>query len=320
MNETSSGAFGGAASGATAGASVGGVPGAIVGAVVGGIGGALSGRAKSKAAKRKLKMMQQALRMYQAGSTDAFGNTLSANPSGRWSYNLSPATQASVVGANSAMREQGSYKPKSFSNIFNDNMFGTSYALNSTANNSQSNAMRRALQEGSNIGVISTAYNNNRMNKMRDSMYNAYQNATNYNNYNAQNRENLGKSAYYAQLPVNTIQANLQDMVNNLNKTEMEQMNSMAGAAADKTLAGRSTFADLLKYTGGAISGFGQNAQQQDNFNKILKLYKDYYNNNNVVSNTPQYLQQGNSFISTKTNNDLATNKLLEAILRYYNG
>lgn len=270
------GAMNGAASGAAVGTSV--MPGwgTAIGAVIGGIGGALGDKAKSKAAKRKLKMMQQALRMYQAGSTDAFGNTLSADGSGRWSYNLTPSTQYAVNGANAAMRELGSYRPKSFSSLLGNTFLGNNFANNYTANASQSNAMRRALQQGSNIGVISTAYNNSKMNDMRKNLSDSYQTAQNHDQYNANNRRTLGESAYYTQLPVNTIQSNLQDMVNNLNKTEMDQMNAMAGAGAAKTLAGRSTTANMFKALGGGINAYDQNQQQKAMYDRILSLYEKY--------------------------------------------
>lgn len=250
--------------------------GAVAGAVASGIGGALSDRAKSKAAKRKLKMMQQALRMYQSGSTDAFGNTLSANSNGKWSYNLTPSTQSAVNGANASMRELGSYRPKSFSSLLGNNFLSNNFANNYTANASQSNAMRRALQQGSNIGVISTAYNNSKMNDMRKNLADSYQTAQNHDQYNANNRKALGESAYYSQLPINNIQSNLQDMVNSLNKNEMDQMNAMADAGANKTLAGRSTTANMFKALGGGISAINQNQQQKDMYNRILSLYEKY--------------------------------------------
>lgn len=252
--------------------------GAIAGAVASGVGGALSSRAKSKAAKRRLKMMQQALRMFQAGSTDAFGNTLSANSSGRWSYNLNPSTQQAVNGVNSALRSMGDYKVKSFNDILYDNLFGTAFSNNATANASQSNAMRKALQQGSNIGVISTAYNNNKMNTMRNRFQNSYNNALNYNGINAQNRANLATGASSMIKPIASIENNLQDMVNNLNKAEMDQMNRIAGAAADKTYAGRMTAAN-------ALSSFGNLLSTSNHFNNNNLGSIENYNNSSSINN-----------------------------------
>jgi len=304
MYETSSGAMNGATQGATAGSTFG--PwGTAIGAVVGGIGGALGGRAKSKAAKRRLKLMQQALRMFQAGSTDAFGNTLSADGSGRWSYNLNPSTQQAVNGANSALRSMGDYKVKSFNDILYDNLFGTAFSNNASANASQSNAMRKALQQGSNIGVISTAYNNNKMNTMRNKFQNSYNNALNYNGINAQNRANLATGASSMIKPIASIENNLQDMVNNLNKAEMDQMNRIAGAGADKTYAGRMTAANALSDFGDIISRFSN----QPNTGSI-----ENYNNSSYNANKDELINALIASILTNNSNNINQQEALQLL------
>lgn len=274
--------------------------GAVAGTVANGVGSALSSKARAKAAKRRLKLMQQALRMFQNGSTDAFGNTLSANRDGRWSYNLSPSTQQAVNGVNSALRSMGDYRVKSFNDILNDNLFGTAFSNNATANASQSNAMRKALQQGSNIGVISTAYNNNRMNRMRNNLQNSYRNALNYDTINSQNRMNLANGASSMMRPITNIENNLQSMVGNLNKPEMDQMNKIAGAAADKTYAGRMTAAN-------ALSGFGNSfmdALNSSGGNGSLGSVENY-NNSSVMNGRDDLINALVASVLTNNSNNI---------------
>ena len=130
------------------------------GAIASGIGGYKKDKAASEAAKQRLRAMQKALQMYQIGSTDAFGNTLSAGKDGRWKYDLSLPTELQKIAAENAMRRVSSHQNVGPMDLIKQNKFGMNRAMNDTANASQGAAMKNALRSGSNIGAISTAFNN----------------------------------------------------------------------------------------------------------------------------------------------------------------
>lgn len=276
----------GAASGATKGAAAGsalGPWGALAGAVVGGIGGYMSGSAKKKAEKERIKRLTQALRMFQAGSTDAFGNTLSADKTGRWNYKLSLPTQQAVNGANKILLSMGTYNPKLSSQIRNENLLANTIANGEIARANQAAAMKQGLRSGSNLGYISNAYTKNRDKNIRNSLLNAQKSAANPSLYNANVIAQLGQATGTAMQPVNSIQTNLKDMVNTLNVQEMNQMNKIAGASANPYLHGQ-VEADLMKGVGTAIGDYTTNSQQQQDNQQLLNLLeKKYTNNSNVV-------------------------------------
>lgn len=247
------------------------------GAVLSGIGGALSDKAKSKAAKQRLKAMQKALQMYQVGSTDAFGNTLSAGKDGKWGYKLSVPTMMAKHGAEKSMVDLGTFTPKNYSQTLGQNLYGLSQANQQTAQANQAAAMKNAMRTGSNVGLISSAYNQSNMNNMRNAYNSAFKNAANWQNIGANTKNNLANVANNSMQPVNGVQNNLQGMVNSLNKTQMDQQNQIAGAQYDKTLAGRMTAANMFTAAGGAMSGMGQNKQKQQNFDKYLGLLSSIY-------------------------------------------
>jgi hypothetical protein len=247
------------------------------GQVLSGIGGALSDKAKSKAAKQRLEAMQKALQMYQVGSTDALGNTLSAGKDGRWSYNLSTPTKMLQSGINKSMIDLGNFQGKNQSDYLAQNFAGLTTANNRVAQANQSAAMKNALRTGSNVGLISSAYNQANMQNMRNAFNNAYKNSTNWQDINANTKNNLATTLNNSMQSMNNIQGNLQNMTNSLNKTQMDQQNAIAGAQYDKTLAGRMTAANMFTAAGGAMSGYGANKQKQNNFNNYLATIKSIY-------------------------------------------
>lgn len=247
------------------------------GAVLSGIGGALTDKAKSKAAKQRLEAIQKALQMYQVGSTDAFGNKLSANKDGKWGYNLSTPLQAAKSGAEKSMIELGNFTPKNYSQTLGQNLLGLSQANQQTSQANQAAAMKNAMRTGSNVGLISSAYNQANMGNMRNAFNSAFKNASNWQNIGANTKNNLANAANNAMQPVNSVQNNLQNMVNNLNSTQMEQQNKIADAQFDKTLAGRMTAANMFTAAGGALSKMGQNNLNQKNFDKYLDIISSIY-------------------------------------------
>lgn len=237
----------------------------------GAIGGAYMGqraaRNANKAQKQKMKMLQEGLNQFKIGSTDAFGNTLSAGKDGRWNYKLSLPTELQKIAAEGAMRRANSYQNVGPMDLIKQNKFGMNRAMNDTANASQSAAMKNALRSGSNIGAISTAYNNQRMNNMQNNLLNAYKSGQNYNQFNANNINALGKNVQTLQQPINSMQSNLQKMVSGLNGQVMSQYNNIANAIVPKQ--------DRLSAAGkGADQGFRESL---DDINKLAKTFKNVY-------------------------------------------
>jgi hypothetical protein len=266
----------GATTGATAGSAFG--PwGAVGGAVLGGIGGYLSGKSKKKAAKKKLQMMQDALNQFKAGSTDALGNTLSANNAGRWSYNLGIGGQQAANAANRANIIAGTTAPKSRSEIVRDNFNANHLGMMLNARANQAAAMRAGMRTNSNIGNIANALARQTNNNLLQNYSNALMQGKNNSIYNANITNNLANAATNAANPINNIQNNLQQMVQGLNLPVMNQMNAIAGAASNPYLNGQGT-ADLFKGLGGMTSAYAQNQQEAANFDKLYQLLLAKYN------------------------------------------
>ena len=249
-------------------------------AVTSTVGGYLSGKSKKKAAKKRMKMMQNALNQYKAGSTDAMGNTLSADNSGRWSYNLGIGGKNAALAANRANILAGTTAPKSRSEILRDNLTSNNIGNMLAARANQAAAMRAGMRTNSNLGNISQALARQTSNNFAQNYTNAMQNAKNNANYNANLASNLGSAASTAMAPINNIQASLQNMVNGLNGNVMNQMNAIAGAASNPYLSGQGT-ADLFKGVGGMMGAYAQNQQESANFDKILQLLMSKYGGNN---------------------------------------
>lgn len=280
---------GSTADGATKGASAGaafGPWGAAAGAVVGGIGGYLSGKSKKKAEQERIKKLTQALRMLQAGSTDAYGNTLSADKSGRWKFDLSLPTEMAVRGINKSLLDLGTLSPKFSNQIRNENLLVNSIANGEIARANQAAAMKQGMRSGSNLGYISNAYSKNRDNNIRNAFLRAQSNAANPFLYNANIKNNLASVIGNAMQPINSIQTNLKDMVNTLNVHEMNQMNKIAGASANPYLHGQ-VEADLLKGIGSATTGFFEHQQQNEFNNKLIDyLMQNLGNNETNITQT----------------------------------
>lgn len=260
----------GAMQGGNAGAMTSNPYAAIGGAVIGGIGGYLSGKAKKKAAKKRLQMMQDALNQYKAGSIDALGNKLSADNTGKWSFDLGIGGQNAALAANRANILAGTTANKSRSEIARDNFNANHLGAMLAARANNAAALRSGMRTNSNIGNISRALAQQTNQNMMNNYANALQTAKNNAMYNANVANNLGSAAVNASAPINNIQTHLQDMVNGLNYNVMNQINAMAGAASNPYLHGQAT-ADLVKGIGGMTSAYGQNQQEQANYNALLQ-------------------------------------------------
>ena len=251
------------------------------GAITSAVGGYLSGKSKKKAAKKKLKMMQDALNQFKAGSTDATGNTLSADSSGRWSYNLGIGGKNAALAANRANILAGTTPLKSRSEIVRDNFNANHLGSMLAARANNAAALRSGMRTNSNIGNIARALSQQTNQNMLQNYSNALMQGKNNAMYNANMLANLGNSAVSASAPINNIQNNLQQMVQGLNLPVMNQMNAMAGAASNPYLYGQNT-ADLLKGVGGMMGAYAQNQQELANFDK---MYNALLQQNQLANN-----------------------------------
>ena len=283
----------GAASGAAAGTAIAPGIGTAIGAVIGGVGGYLSGKSKKKAEQERIKKLTQALRMLQAGSTDAYGNTLSADPSGRWKFNLSLPAKMAVKGINKSLLDLGTISPKFSNQIRNENLLMNSIANGEIARANQAAAMKQGMRSGSNLGYISNAYSKNRDNNIRNAFLKAQSNAANPFLYNANVKNNLASVIGNAMQPINSIQTNLKDMVNTLNVHEMNQMNRIAGASANPYLHGQ-VEADLLKGLGSATSNYFEHQEQNEFNNKLLDYMMQNISNNGAKTSQTKTINNKN--------------------------
>lgn len=253
--------------------------GAVIGAGLGATSSYLSGRNKKKALKKKKKMMQDALRRYQAGSTDAYGNKLSSGSDGNWNYDLNLASQQARNAANRAMIDSANYVPKSASQIRNETLANNLLANNLTARANQSAAMRTGLRTGSNLGNIAAGFSRQGTQNLRNAYQQGLQNANNTASINARTRRDLSSAASSAMKPITNIQSNLQNMVNGLNKTVMSQENNIANVAGNPYLYGQE-YADVIGSLGQSVPEVSDSFNQATVDNANRSLY-DMYNDHN---------------------------------------
>lgn len=225
----------------------------------GALGGAYSGyksaKNANKAQKERMRLLKEGLKQFKAGSLDAYGNKLSANKDGLWSYNLSRSGNAAKSAANKGIYELANYNNKSRAEILRDNLAGNQLANTLTARANQAAAMRSGARTNSNLGAISTAYARQGSQNLRNNYLNAMKNAKNSASYNANVRNNLAQAANSSMYPLNSMQNNLQRMVLGLNGSVMQQYNNMAGAVKPKI----DTLSATMK---GADQGYNESIDQ----------------------------------------------------------
>ena len=228
------------------------------------------GKAKRKAAKARMRMLQEGLNQFKAGSMDALGNKLSANGNGLWSYDLNNSGKAARDAANNANYKLATTADKTAAELSRNALTSKHLANTMTARANQSAAMRSGARTNSNLGNIANSFGQAGSQKLRDNYMQGLQAGQNAANYNAQMRQNLGQAASAASQPIQNIQGNLQNMVNNLNKSVMGQYNNMAGAAANPYMHGMDK-ANMYEGIGSGITAYQQNKQKQMNFDALLK-------------------------------------------------
>ena len=180
--------------------------GTAIGGVVGAGLGAFQGHQKKKARRKAEKRLREALQKLMVGSTDVYGNTLSADNSGRWSYNLSDAGRNARLLAERALRNASTYQDKTPQQIADQN-----------ALIAQSAVARSNLRTGSDMSKSLANIARQSTESLRNAILQGRSNAANSQLYNANVRNNLNGSVQDAMAPINSMQSNLQSMVKGLN-------------------------------------------------------------------------------------------------------
>lgn len=235
-----------------------------------------AGKAKKKAAKARMRMLQQGLNQFKTGSKDAYGNKLSADSKGLWNYDLSDAGKAAKKASTNAIHKMNLTSDKTAAELSRNAMMGKHLANTMTARANQAAAMRSGARTNSNLGSVANSFGQAGSQRLRDNYMQGLQAGYNAVDYNTNMRQNLANVANTASQPIQTMQGNLQNMVNNLNKSVMGQYNTMAGAAADPYMHGMH-MADMWKGLGSGLQGHAQNNQQQKNYQDYLSTLRAIY-------------------------------------------
>lgn len=191
--------------------------GAAIGGAVGAGLGAFQGHQKKKARRKAEERLRQALQKLMIGSTDAFGNTLSADNTGRWSYNLSDAGRNAKLLAERALRNASSYQDKTPQQIADQNALIQALAEVRAKKVAQSAVARSNLRTGSDMSKSLANIARQSTESLRNAILQGRSNAANSQLYNANVRNNLNGSVQDAMAPINSMQSNLQNMVKGLN-------------------------------------------------------------------------------------------------------
>lgn len=229
------------------------------------------GKAKRKAAKEQAKQQQIALAQFLQGSSDAYGNKLSADPSGHWKYDLTYSTNKAKQAADRANVLLGTTANKTSDQLRRQNNFGNQLANTMTARANQNAAMRSGARTNSNLGNISTGFGQAGSQRLRDNYVQGLKNSQDAVNYNANMKNNLAQMATNTAAPINNIQNNLQNMVNSLNATVLGQGNNIAQSMGNPYMHGLD-IGEMWSGLGQGGMAFANNLQQQQNFDELLKM------------------------------------------------
>lgn len=191
--------------------------GAAIGGAIGAGLGAFQGHQKKKARRKAEQRLREALQKLMIGSTDAFGNTLSADNSGRWSYNLSNAGRNAKLLAERALRNASSYQDKTPQQIADQNALIQALAEVRAKKVAQSAMAKSNLRTGSDMSKSLANIARQSTESLRNAILQGRSNAANSQLYNANIRNTLNGSVQDAMAPINSMQSNLQSMVKGLN-------------------------------------------------------------------------------------------------------
>lgn len=216
VNEVLYGGLDGFMSGAQAGSSFG--PwGTAIGGLAGGALGAFHGKSSKKARRKAEQRLREALQKLMSGSSDAFGNTLSADNTGRWSYKLNDAGINAKKLAEQALLSASNYRNKTPQQLADQNALIQALAEVHAKKVAQSAVAKSNLRTGSNMANSLANIARQSTEALRNNILKGRSNAANVQEYNANMRNNLANSVQNAMTPINSMQTNLQNMVKGLN-------------------------------------------------------------------------------------------------------
>lgn len=232
-------------------------------AAVGGVAQTFGNRkSQNKARKARLAQLNQGMKDFQLGSTDAAGNRYNFNSSRGWGYDLSNSGRAAQTAAN-----RGNYLMNTLGNISpsqaRNNLVAADYrAARNQANANQSAATRNALRTGSNLGAITNSMGSAGSYALRNAMQ---QNLRNGLALQAQNANNYAQSAQNLAQNINNIQSNLQNMQNGAAANQLQLRQAMAEAAGIPKI-------NMLQTLGKSMQGIGQAIAGYDQGNKVMNM------------------------------------------------
>lgn len=216
VNEVLYGGLDGFTGGAQAGSAFG--PwGTAIGGLAGGALGAFHGKSSKKARRKAEQRLQETLQKLMSGSSDAFGNTLSADNTGRWSYKLNNAGINAKKLAEQALLSAGNYKNKTPQQLADQNALMQALAEVNAKKVAQSAVARSNLRTGSDMSKSLANIARQSTEALRNAILQGRSNAANSQLYNANMRNNLANNIQNAMIPINSMQNNLQSMVKGLN-------------------------------------------------------------------------------------------------------
>lgn len=222
------------------------------------------GNRKSQNSARKVRLAQlnQGMKEFQLGSTDAGGNRFNFNDKRGWGYDLSNSGRAAQTAAN-----RGNYLMNTLGNISpsqaRNNIVAADYkAARNQANANQSAATRNALRTGSNLGSVTNSMGSAGSYALRNAMQ---QNMRNGLALQAQNANNYAQSAQNLAQNINDIQNNLQNMQNGAATNQLQLRQAMAEAAGIPK-------ANMMQTLGRSAQGIGQAIAQYGIGNKTMNM------------------------------------------------
>lgn len=232
-------------------------------AAVGGVAQTFGNRKSQNAARKaRLAQLNQGMKEFQLGSTDAGGNRFNFNDKRGWGYDLSNSGRAAQTAAN-----RGNYLMNTLGNISpsqaRNNIVAADYkAARNQANANQSAAVRNALRTGSNLGAVTNSMGSAGSYALRNAMQ---QNMRNGLALQAQNANNYAQSAQNLAQNINNIQSNLQNIQNGAATQQMQLRQAMAEAAGIPKI-------NMLQTLGKVGQGVGQAMAGYDQGNKMMAI------------------------------------------------
>lgn len=232
-------------------------------ATFGGVAQAFGNRkSQNRARKARLAQLNQGMKDFQLGSTDAAGNRYNFNNERGWGYDLSNSGKAAQTAANRGTYLMNSVGNQSPSQARNKITAADFRAAKTQANANQAAATRNALRTGSSTGNVAQAFGNQKSSALRNIMQ---QNLRNGLTAQAQIANDYAQSAQNLAANINNIQSNLQNQQNGAATQQMQLRQAMAEAAGVPKI-------NMLQTLGKSAQGIGQAIAQYDTGNKMMNM------------------------------------------------